>query len=145
MQKFILLLLCGSTLVANCHAQSDYQAGYVVDLKGDTLRGLIKYERWDRNPRKVSFKSAAGSSNLDYYPTSIKSFSVSGEIYEGGIVDVDQSPIKIRDLDNSPLPTYVKDSVFLQSLVSGEKSLCTCCSLLSLSTTCLFFWYIVYR
>jgi hypothetical protein len=123
MQKLILFLLCASALIGQSYAQSNYQPGYIVGLNGDTIRGLIEYERWDRNPRKVSFKPTSGSTSLIYYPTQITSFSVSGEIYEGGIVDVDTSPVKLRDLDESPLPSYVKDSVFLLSLMGAEKSL----------------------
>ena len=123
MHKFILFLLCASALIDRCYAQSNYQPGYVVALNGDTIRGLIEYERWDRNPQKISFKPTSGPKNLTYYPTQIKAFSVSGEIYEGGIVDVDTSPVKVRDLDSSALPSYVKDSVFLQSLIGGEKNL----------------------
>lgn len=123
MRKFILSTLCASALFVHGYAQTDHQAGYVVDLKGDTLQGLIEYGRWDRNPRKVTFRPAPGSRGSDYYPANIRSFSVAGEIYESGIVNVDQSPYKLRDLDSSPLPLYVKDSVFLQSLVSGKKSL----------------------
>jgi hypothetical protein len=123
MRQVILLLFCASTLINKCYAQSNYQRGYVVDLKGDTVRGFIEYERWDRNPRRISFKPTLGSTGQIYYPTDIRSFFVGGEIYEGGVVDVDTSPVKLRDLDQSPLPSYVKDSVFLQSLVVGEKSL----------------------
>ncbi len=123
MQKIILFLLCTIALIDQSFAQSNYQQGYVVDLAGDTIRGLIEYDRWDRNPRKISFRSRSGSSSVIYHPTQIIAFSVNGEIYEGAIVDVDTSPVKLRDLDESPFPSYVKDSVFLQSMIGGDKNL----------------------
>lgn len=123
MQNFVLFLLCASALINRCHAQVNFQPGYVVQLNGDTIRGSIEYERWDRNPRKITFKPTSGSNSVTYYPSQVRSFSVSDEIYEGGIVEVDTSPFRLRDLDQSPFPSYVKDSVFLLSLIQAEKSL----------------------
>lgn len=123
MRNFFLSALCATALIGYCKAQGDYQAGYVVNPKGDTVQGVIEFKRWDRNPQKINFKSSAGSTPVEYHPFKIRSFAVAGEIYESGIVDVDLSPYKLRDLDQSPLPSYVKDTVFLQSLISGAKSL----------------------
>src|ERR1700733_3263657 len=50
---FLLFLLPLFTL-----AQSNYKPGYVVTLKGDTLRGFIDYKGWDSNPTAISFKKA---------------------------------------------------------------------------------------
>src|ERR1700756_754821 len=37
-------------------AQSNYRPGYVVNLKGDTLKGFIDYQAWDSNPNSINFK-----------------------------------------------------------------------------------------
>ena len=38
-------------------AQANYKSGYVVTLKGDTLRGYINYKEWGRNPKDIDFKA----------------------------------------------------------------------------------------
>jgi hypothetical protein len=59
----------------------------------------------------------------EYSPMAIRSFSVAGEYYESGVVDVEISPITIESLSSQSAPEYVKDTVFMQALVLGEKSL----------------------
>src|SRR5688572_12361665 len=113
----IFLTTCFIQLVA----QGNYQPGFVVENNGDTVKGSIDYKRWDRSPTKITFKSVTQS--IVYSPLDIKSFTVTNEVYISAIVDVDRSPFKITELDNSPNPSYEKDTVFLQSLIQGEKSL----------------------
>jgi hypothetical protein len=113
----IFLTTCFQQLVA----QGNYRPGFVIENNGDTLKGSIDYKRWDRSPTKIGFKSVIQSKF--YTPLDIKSFTVANEIYISAIVDVDRSPHKITELDNSPHPVYAVDTVFLQSLIQGEKSL----------------------
>ena len=113
----ILLTTCFLQLVA----QNNYQPGFVVENNGDTVKGSIDYKRWDRSPTKIAFKSVTQSKV--YAPLDIKSFQVANENYVSAIVDVDRSPHKIAEVDNSPNPIFEKDTVFLQSLIHGEKSL----------------------
>ena len=115
---FVIFL---TTCILQSAAQSNYQQGFVVENNGDTVKGSIDYKRWDRSPTKITFKSVAQSKV--YAPLDIKSFKVADEIYISAVVDVDRSPYKITELDNSPYPIYEKDTVFLQSLIQGEKSL----------------------
>ena len=100
-------------------AQSNYQAGFVVTNNGDTLDGSIDYKRWDRSPGRISFKTS--SESKVYAPLDIKSFMVANETYVSAIVDVDISPFKIGELDDVSQPIFSKDTVFLQSLIEGDK------------------------
>ena len=102
----IFLTTCFLQLVA----QNNYQPGFVVENNGDTVKGSIDYKRWDRSPTKISFKSVTQSKV--YSPLDITSFKVANEIYISAIVDVDRSPHKIAEADNSPNPIYEKDTVF---------------------------------
>jgi len=102
-------------------AQSNYQTGFVVTNNGDTLDGSIDYKRWDRSPGRISFKTS--SESKVYAPLDVKSFMVANETYVSAIVDIDTSPFKIGELDGVSQPIFSKDTVFLQSLIEGEKSL----------------------
>jgi len=58
MNRFYKLVLPLFLLPLFSMAQSNYKPGYVVTLKGDTIRGFIDYQAWDTNPTTISFKSA---------------------------------------------------------------------------------------
>jgi hypothetical protein len=70
-RPFLIILLFPFLSVA----QSNYKAGYIVTLKGDTLHGFIDYQTWDSNPVVISFKSAISDpkpqkltiSNINYF------------------------------------------------------------------------------
>lgn len=119
-----ILALCMAILFSTTSfAQSNYLAGYLINNNLDTLKGLIDYRNWERNPTAISFKTSDGDIEKYYLPTDIKEFVVADEIYVSAIVD-------IMTLDNfSGVLQYdaaiktKKDTVFLQSLVIGDKDL----------------------
>lgn len=104
-------------------SQKNYSQGYIVKAPADTTHGLIHYKGWDRNPKTISFMTGAGGEKVVYGPDAILAFSVANEHYISAIVDVDISPFKTHELAQNPEPEYEKQSVFLQSLFRGEKSL----------------------
>lgn len=57
-------------------AQSNYKPGYVVNLKGDTLRGFIDYRGWDTNPDVIKFKQAQTGTVESLTVNEISFFSV---------------------------------------------------------------------
>jgi hypothetical protein len=103
-------------------SQTDEPA-FIVQFEGDTIRGRIEYGRWELNPEVIQFKKDAGSQPISYTPSQIRAFSVAGQAYESGIVQVDVSPYKIEQLSIYPEPDYRADTVFLRSLVRGAKDL----------------------
>jgi len=115
---FVIFLIASSLQLV---AQGNYQTGIIVTNSGDTLDGLIEYKRWDRSPGRISFKTS--SESKVYAPLDIKAFMVANETYVSAIVDVDISPFKIGELDGVSQPIFSKDTVFLQSLIEGERSL----------------------
>jgi hypothetical protein len=107
----------------NIAAQENYLPGYIINTHKDTVQGLIDYRNWERNPDIISFKSGSEDAEKYYLPTGIREFVVADEIYVSAIVDK-------MDLENfSGLLQYdasiklKKDTVFLQTLVSGGKDL----------------------
>lgn len=123
MRKFYLCvagILLGSSA---CLAQKNYLPGFIIKSPGDTLKGFIEYKRWDRSPLKIFFKKLLEEKPTEYTPIQIKSFGVANENYESAIVDVDASPHKIAELSQTSTPEFIRDTVFLQILVQGEKTL----------------------
>ncbi len=100
-----------------------YQPGFIVEASGDTVKGFIEYKQWDRTPLKIFFKKSLELSAMEYEPIQLRSFSVANENYEGAIVDVDVSPHVLGKLSNTASPEFQTDTVYLQVLVQGSKSL----------------------
>ncbi len=102
-------------------SQQNFQSGYIVDLKADTIIGQINYRNWENNPRRIEFRKGTTLESVFYNPTDIKAFGVADEKYLSEIVTVDKSPYKINELDNSGEFKLVKDTVFLEILSEGSK------------------------
>ena len=116
----LVLALCATS---TAFAQEDFLPGYVVRNNGDTLRGLVDYRNWKANPRLVDFKTNATSSNQRFSPLDLKGFRVSDEYYESAIVKTEISPGSISKLDYTAGLQFQTDTVFLQSMIIGPKSL----------------------
>lgn len=86
-----LLLLC--LALASSFAQIDiidnfqFEPGFVVSNKGDTLRGFIKYTRQYELAARVQFKDEKMHESETYHPFGIRSFFVHNEVYESKIYD----------------------------------------------------------
>jgi len=57
-------------------SQSNYREGYIIKNSGDTVRGYINYQEWNKSPHAVEFKSNADNSAQQYSPASIKGFGM---------------------------------------------------------------------
>lgn len=105
------------------YGQEKYLPGYIVRQDGDTIHGFIDYRNWDRNPVKISFKSELTKQAVQYTPIDVMGFSVSNELYAGGIVEVEESPFKPSKLMTVSELKIRIDTVFLQAVVLGSESL----------------------
>ena len=102
-------------------AQSNYKPGYVVTLKGDTMRGFIDYREWDTNPKTVTFKSFPENEVKKFTAGQINGFVVSSMAeYQryGGPISMD--PINIATVIEERDTTYKIDTVFLELLSRGK-------------------------
>ena len=115
----VLILLLGNIT----YGQKNFLPGYVINLKGDTIKGLINYRNWDTNPKKIDFKKSADGKIEYITPAGIKEFGVADEIYKSGIAKVDESFYGYAYLTYSEDFKYRVDTAFLQTLVQGDKSL----------------------
>jgi hypothetical protein len=106
-------------------AQDGYVNGYVIRKNNDTIRGMIKDQNWDMNPRQISFKEGAGTSTV-LSTHDIKEFAVQGkvqEIYRAKALDLDKGPYELKELSNNPVPRISRDTVFATLYESGTINL----------------------
>ncbi|MGN6638501.1 MAG: hypothetical protein ACTHJ8_06285 [Mucilaginibacter sp.] len=79
MKHFLPLLAATLLLPVFSFAQSNYKPGYVVTLKGDTIKGFIDYREWNMNPDEIDFKSSLTDNNsVKYGPNDIGYFDIVG-------------------------------------------------------------------
>src|SRR5579863_10028781 len=115
-KAILILVVCPAFAIA----QSNFKPCYVVELKGDTLKGSIDYKEWDKNPRQVSFKSNGGTVAI-YTPKNAKAFAVNGlEYFEQHPVSVSTDPVDVNNLTTKSDTDFVTDTVFLKVLERGK-------------------------
>jgi hypothetical protein len=120
---FIAIISISILNPINLYSQSNFETGYVIDIQKDTIKGFIDYRNWNITPKEIVFKTVPDSKSTIYTPTDILSFNVAGERYVSGIVTIDEGPFRDNELTESEMPQYRTDTVFLQVLIDGNKSL----------------------
>jgi hypothetical protein len=122
MKRFYKALLGVFLLPALSYAQSNYKPGYVVNIKGDTLKGFIDYREWGANPDEIRFKSAlSDGDSKTFTPSDISYFSITGlDAYQrySGLISMDATD---KDhLGYSRDTTYKNVTVFFKVLQKGK-------------------------
>jgi hypothetical protein len=105
----------------NVLAQSNFKPGIIFTIAGDNIQGEIDYRNWEKNPKKISFKNFENKEVLEITPNEIQGFSVAEEVYISARVETEA--LGKDQLDQSPNIETITETVFLQTLTSGEKSL----------------------
>ncbi|HRE51733.1 MAG TPA: porin family protein [Flavitalea sp.] len=125
MRTLLLLtvLLLISSLIPPVYGQKTFDPGYVVGLQGDTVKGYINYRDWTAAPKQIIFRESLNGADVVYTALDIRSFLVDEKFYAGAIVQVDRTPTRISELSYSPEYNFVADTVFLEGLMVGERSL----------------------
>ena len=122
MPHYLYLLLLTATLAA----QNTPRAGYLLDATGNRSEVYIRNRDWADNPR--SFKYRTEETTGDWQtatPITVSEFGYSdGSLqYRCFTIDIDRSSEQPKLLSSSPLPEYVKETVFLELLVEGPAEL----------------------
>lgn len=117
------LLLIGFLIIQISFSQQNFVPGFVIENSGDTIYGLIDYRNWNKNPDEIKFKLTNENEPVNFKPNDIIEFQINDDRYVSGIVDTEISPSGTNVLSNNPQLNIVVDTIFLQSLVSGIKSL----------------------
>jgi hypothetical protein len=103
--------------------QQNYQPAKIITLTGDTLRGFINYQGWDKNPNLIAFKPDQQAPSRIFRPLDIKGFRVNNEQYTSAQVIIEDSPQGLGELTTSATPQYRTDTTFLKALITGPRSL----------------------
>lgn len=126
MKIFIYLFLFLSSLLVltpQSYCQNPVHKGFIVNKQGDTIHGMIDYRDWNLSTKKIVFMASDQSELITYSPIDIKSFSVKNELYQAAIVETEVSPRMMNELNDNAALEIAKDTVFLQVIIKGEKSL----------------------
>jgi hypothetical protein len=105
------------------YSQQNYLPGFIVKLKGDTLRGLINYQNSEKNPLNVYFRIDMNHAPDIFSAQELQSFTVADEIYIAATVSINEGFYRPQDLGTLPQASLRTATVFLQTLVKGNKSL----------------------
>jgi len=78
-----LLVFLAALLVFSVsgRAQGVFRTGYVVGLRGDTLRGRIEHPDWVANPVRINFEDGRTGKTVSYAAAELAAFSVNDEVY----------------------------------------------------------------
>jgi hypothetical protein len=121
--KNISIVILGILFSQVIFSQENYLPGFVINSLNDTLYGLIDYRNWGSNPNKINFKDKHDNIVKTYCPKDIIEFDVQDEIYVSAIAKAQISPIKANKLQKDPIIHIQVDTIFLQTLIKGDKSL----------------------
>jgi hypothetical protein len=104
-------------------AQSSYQPGVIVNLKGESVHGFINYAEWENNPKSISFKSGEDGQVVQFTANDIRYFSVNvGHLaeYQSYIGPMTTNSIDVANLPIGRDTSFTTDTVFLKVLQNGS-------------------------
>ena len=121
MKFFYSLVLFVLLLSPIAHAQTNFKSGYILNLKGDTIKGDIDAREWDVNPDMVVFKPNTGEEKTTYTPSDIKGFGV----YNNVDFEQHELPITLDYIDPnkasvSARPKTEVRNMFLKVVTTGK-------------------------
>ncbi|MCD4730155.1 MAG: hypothetical protein K8R74_06130, partial [Bacteroidales bacterium] len=125
---FILLIS-----VNVCFSQYNFIPGYILSVKGDTLKGEVLDQGYILNSQSVTFRENENKKEQYYSPTDINAYYISnGNYYESKIFDYYQE-IPARSLylivntskesENRLAYEVIRDTAFLRVIVKGKAKL----------------------
>lgn len=124
--KYYLFSICSLVvlLLSNpLFAQKNYEPGYVISVKNDTINGFISYLNWSKNPEKIYFKGQQDGTEKRYGLEDLNGFGVHGENYIKAEILVNENSDKTSELSSVPTASMRADTAFLMVLSGGLRSL----------------------
>lgn len=120
MTRFLLGLFIALPMLG--FAQSNFQKGYLITNKKDTLKGWIDYRELAHNPTSVSFSDNGRSETKTYTLKDCAEFHIDYDntTYRRFLVDITTASIEFSDLSDKVDKSFRTDSIFLQVLQEGS-------------------------
>jgi len=121
MKNLYKVLFCTVLLPALSYAQSNYKPGYVVNTKGDTLKGFIDFRDWDLSPTSIKFKTtAADNAPRKFTNKEIIFFDVEGSSFQKYAGPISTDIVDPNKISNGRDTSFKIDTVFIQILQKGK-------------------------
>jgi hypothetical protein len=121
--KLFTLIIFNFLLLQNVFSQENFTKGFIISVKGDTIKGFIDYRNWEKNPDKITFKNLNSETKKTINPIDIQGFGVNNDFYESAIVKLELSSNSTIDLTILKELDMKTDTVFLEAMFRGSKSL----------------------
>ncbi|RUT77921.1 hypothetical protein [Ancylomarina longa] len=121
--KKTVLLVLGILLFQVSFSQENFQPGIIINNQKDTVSGFIDFRDWIKNPHEITFKDKITNKVNIYKPCDLLEFRVANEIYESAIINFETSAYHTGKLTTDPSLHLHKDTIFLQTVIKGNKSL----------------------
>ncbi len=122
MKKYLQLLLLLITTAS--FSQINFEPGYFIRNNGAKTQCLIKNMAWKNNPESFEYKLSESSEPQTALLINVKEFSVDNAYkFTRFTVDIDRSVDYVERLTSEREANYVKDTLFLKTLVSGKAAL----------------------
>ena len=122
MKKSLLFLLL--TFFTAAFSQIRLDKDYIINNKDEKSEVLIKNEDWSLNPTNFIYKNSEDGSELTAKIENVKEFGVYNfSKYVRFTGPIDQSRDDLQDLGSEKNPKWLEQTVFLQQLAEGKRSL----------------------
>ena len=122
MMKTLNLILFIFLLPFLASSQTNFKPGYVINLKGDTIKGYIDYRGWDSSPTSISFKGNLNDKDVVAYTINdINYFDVTDvESYKKFNATISLDITDIDKLGYDKDSTFKVETVFFKVLQVGK-------------------------
>ncbi|HEY2581256.1 MAG TPA: hypothetical protein VGI43_05600 [Mucilaginibacter sp.] len=103
-------------------AQGNYKQGFVINLKGDTLKGYIDLREWGSNPTSINFKTSLDKSSLQKFAVNDISYFEVTKItaYRQFITSISLDETNIQRVPDHRDTSSRMDNVFLKVEQRGK-------------------------
>lgn len=110
--------------VTTAFSQIKFEKGYFIDNDGNKVECLIQNGDWLYNPAEIEYKIDENSQPKKIGASSIKEFGFTDHSkYISRQVNIDRSPDKLNDLNESPDPVFSHETLLLKVIVEGKANL----------------------
>lgn len=102
-------------------AQGNYKPGFVVNSKGDTIKGFIDLKEWGNNPQNITFKKSLDEPPQTFTVNDIHVFELPGYVaYKSFVTSISLDEIDIQKLEDHRDTSTKTDNVFLKMEQRGR-------------------------
>jgi hypothetical protein len=124
---FKIITVISILFLHTLHAQNNWKEITIITANGDSLTGEIAIRIKFKSYKSLAVRNTKTKIITVYKPREIRSFTIKGEeqdlYFKTLQLEADYSSTDLSMLEQSPIVTLVKDTVFAQLLEAGEQKL----------------------